>query len=58
MDWPCNGGGEPRLTIDVDMTVLTGFGREEALVDLLLSNYAGRRADARTFALRHRVLTA
>ncbi|MCW5553507.1 MAG: hypothetical protein KIS67_15280 [Verrucomicrobiae bacterium] len=48
--------GEPRLTKDVDMTVLTGFGREEALVDLLLSRYAGRREDTREFALLNRVL--
>ena len=48
--------GEPRLTTDVDMTVLTGFGGEEAVVDFLLSRYAGRRADTRAFALTARVL--
>jgi hypothetical protein len=48
--------GEPRLTRDVDMTVLTGFGGEEPLVDLLLSRYVARRADAREFALAARVL--
>lgn len=48
--------GEPRLTKDVDMTVLTGFGGEEKVVDLLLAKYAGRRADAREFALENRVL--
>lgn len=42
--------GEPRLTTDVDMTVLTGFGGEEAVVDFLLSRYAGPRPDARAFA--------
>jgi hypothetical protein len=48
--------GQPRLTKDVDMTVLTGFGAEERLVDLLLGKFAGRRADARDFALMNRVL--
>ncbi len=48
--------GEPRLTIDVDITVLTGLGSEEAVVDFLLSKYSARRRDARDFALRNRVL--
>ena len=48
--------GEPRLTKDVDLTVLTGFGGEEAAVDLLLGRFAGRRADVREFALQNRVL--
>ena len=48
--------GEPRLTKDVDMTVLTGFGGEEAVVDFLLSRFAGRRPDTREFALQNRVL--
>ena len=48
--------GEPRLTKDVDMTVLTGFGGEEKVVDLLLARFAGRRPDTREFALQNRVL--
>jgi hypothetical protein len=48
--------GEPRLTKDVDMTVLTGFGGEEKVVDLLLGRFEGRRPDTREFALRNRVL--
>jgi hypothetical protein len=48
--------GEPRLTKDVDMTVLTGFGGEEKVVDLLLARFAGRRTDTREFALQNRVL--
>ena len=48
--------GEPRLTNDVDLTLLTGFGHEERFVDKLLDTYAGRRPDARVFALRYRVL--
>jgi hypothetical protein len=48
--------GEPRLTKDVDMTVLAGFGGEEPVIDLLLARFAGRRPDAREFALQNRVL--
>lgn len=48
--------GEPRLTQDVDATLLTGFGVEEPYVDALLSEFAGRRPDARDFALLHRVV--
>lgn len=48
--------GEPRLTKDVDLTVLTGFGGEEKVVDLLLGRFAGRRPDTREFALQNRVL--
>lgn len=48
--------GEPRLTIDVDLTLLTGFGGEEPFVDTLLRHFEGRIADAREFALQHRVL--
>jgi len=48
--------GEPRLTKDVDLTVLAGFGGEEPVVDLLLAKFAGRRQDAREFALQNRVL--
>jgi hypothetical protein len=48
--------GEPRLTQDADLTLLTGFGHEEAFVDELLAGFAARRPDARSFALRYRVL--
>src|SRR5215475_9662223 len=48
--------GQPRLTQDVDLTLLTGFGSEEGFVDTLLKSYAARRADAREFALANRVL--
>jgi hypothetical protein len=48
--------GEPRLTQDVDVTLLTGFGQEETFTDALLSDFQTRRTDARDFALRHRVL--
>jgi hypothetical protein len=48
--------GEPRVTRDLDLTVFTGFGGEAPVVDGLLAHYAGRRPDAREFALRHRVV--
>jgi hypothetical protein len=48
--------GEPRLTQDADLTLLTGFGHEEEFIDSLLGAYSPRRADAREFALAHRVL--
>jgi hypothetical protein len=48
--------GEPRLTRDVDVTILTGLGGEEQFVDALLEEYRGRLAGARQFALDHRVV--
>lgn len=48
--------GEPRLTQDVDLTVLSGFGSEPEFVDALLASFQGRIPDARDFALRHRVV--
>ena len=50
--------GNPRFTTDIDLTLLTGFGTEEAFVDQLLQNLLPRRQDAREFALLHRVLLA
>ncbi len=48
--------GEARITRDVDLALLTGFGGEERFVDGLLANYPARITDAREFALRNRVL--
>jgi hypothetical protein len=48
--------GEPRLTLDVDCTLLTGFGQEERYVDELLAAFVGRVDHPRDFALAHRVL--
>jgi hypothetical protein len=48
--------GEPRLTQDVDLTLLTGFGAEEKFIDIFLHEFQARRTDAREFALNHRVL--
>jgi hypothetical protein len=48
--------GEPRTTADADLTLLTGFGGEEAFVDALLDSFRSRTADARKLALERRVL--
>jgi hypothetical protein len=48
--------GQPRLTNDIDITILTGFGQEAHYVDELLKLYNGRMPDAREFALTNRVL--
>jgi hypothetical protein len=48
--------GEPRLTIDVDVTVISGFGAEGPYVDALLAGFTPRRPDAREFALANRVV--
>ena len=48
--------GEPRFTKDVDLTVLTGFGGEESIVDGLLEHFEPRIPDAREFSLKNRVL--
>jgi hypothetical protein len=48
--------GEPRETVDVDVTLLTGFGGEERFVHILLNAFSARIPDAAQFALEHRVL--
>lgn len=48
--------GTPRLTNDLDLTLLTGFGNERAFADALLAEFEPRLADARDFAERHRVV--
>ena len=50
--------GQPRLTQDVDLTLITGFGHEEEFVDVLLQVFPGRRPDTKEFAITHRVLLA
>jgi hypothetical protein len=42
--------------MDVDLSLLTGFGEEEAFVDELLRHYVGRLPEAKNFALQNRVL--
>lgn len=46
----------PRLTNDVDLTLLTGFGNEEHFIQRILVDFEGRIDDAASFALRNRVL--
>ncbi len=48
--------GEPRETVDVDLTLLTGFGGEEPFIERLLREYEGRVDDPAEFARIHRVL--
>jgi hypothetical protein len=48
--------GEPRVTEDVDLTLLTGFGGEDRYVDELLRHFGPRITDPKDFALRNRVL--
>lgn len=49
--------GEPRFTRDVDVSLLTGFGREgEFIAPILDSTYRGRIPDAAAFAHKNRVL--
>ena len=48
--------GEPRLTRDVDVTLLTGLGGEEKYVDEILRRYSSRVPKGREFALKQRVM--
>lgn len=48
--------GEPRVTLDADLTLLTGFEGEERYIDEVLATFSPRRPDAREFALKYRVL--
>jgi hypothetical protein len=48
--------GEPRETVDVDLTLLTGFGGEEPYIRTLLDRFEGRIEDAAAFAMENRVL--
>lgn len=48
--------GEPRLTRDVDLTLLCPYGAESPAVENLLAAFSPRMPDAREFALQHRVL--
>ncbi|MEW6367035.1 MAG: nucleotidyl transferase AbiEii/AbiGii toxin family protein [Acidobacteriota bacterium] len=48
--------GEPRETVDADLTLLTGFGGEERFIQVLLQHFDGRIPDAARFALDRRVL--
>lgn len=48
--------GEPRLTQDADLTLLTGVGDEEAFARTLLKKFQGRLKDTLEFAMTNRVL--
>ncbi|HET8782176.1 MAG TPA: nucleotidyl transferase AbiEii/AbiGii toxin family protein [Pyrinomonadaceae bacterium] len=48
--------GEPRLTRDIDVTILTGFGSESKFTSEILKSYNPRIPDADAFAQKHRVL--
>jgi hypothetical protein len=48
--------GEPRVTKDVDVTVLTGFGNEELYIETFLKHFDARIDNAAEFALQNRVL--
>lgn len=48
--------GEARETVDVDLTLITGFSGERPFIDVLLGAFEPRIEDAAAFALVHRVL--
>lgn len=48
--------GEPRATLDADITLLTGYGDEERYARALLSAFTSRISDGLAFALNNRVL--
>ena len=48
--------GEPRETVDVDLTLITGFSGEERFVSILLDHFHPRIDDAAAFARSKRVL--
>src|SRR4051812_48486146 len=48
--------GEPRATRDVDVTLLTGFGKEDSFINALVAEYTPRIADPLGFARKNRVL--
>lgn len=48
--------GEPRVTRDIDVSLLTGFGTEDAYIQALLERWPARVAEAAKFASRNRVL--
>jgi hypothetical protein len=48
--------GEPRETVDVDLTLLSDFGQEDPFIEKLLQAFEPRIADAADFARARRVL--
>lgn len=47
---------QARVTRDVDLTLLTGFGGETSFIETLLANFTPRNSVSAQFALRSRVL--
>jgi hypothetical protein len=48
--------GLPRMTLDVDISLLTGYENTPAYIDELLRHFPARMTDAAAFARAHRVL--
>ena len=48
--------GEPRMTRDLDLTLLTGFGNESPYIEALIEQYTPRLDDAAEFAKLNRIL--
>lgn len=48
--------GEPRETVDVDLTLITGFGHEREFISVLTQAFRPRIDQAETFAQINRVL--
>ncbi|MBN1424909.1 nucleotidyl transferase AbiEii/AbiGii toxin family protein [Candidatus Fermentibacteria bacterium] len=48
--------GEPRTTLDADITLLADWGEEERYVRAVLARFAPRVPNGHAFALEHRVL--
>jgi hypothetical protein len=61
-EWCLIGGmavqrwGEPRITRDLDLSLLTGFGSEDQFIEPLLAHFSARIPDAAEFARSHRIL--
>lgn len=48
--------GEPRMTQDIDLSLLTGFGDEKKYVEDILKTFRSRISNSIDFAIRNRVL--
>ena len=48
--------GEPRETVDVDLSLFAGFGNEPEFIEVLLKHFEARIPDAASFARDRRVL--
>jgi hypothetical protein len=48
--------GEPRETVDADLSLFVGFGEEQKFAEVLLQHFEARISDAALFAQQRRVL--